>query len=69
MDRDSLVRLLSASPIRILMNDGNSYVIDQPSEAIVDDISCYALYRKDGGKYATMVLPLVTMSGVEPLVQ
>lgn len=67
MDRELLQRLLDASPIRILMNDGRSYTIDDPRQAIVDNISCYTLYHDDDGKVRTMVLPLVTMSGVEPI--
>lgn len=67
MDRETLRRLLDASPIRILMNDGKSYTIDDPRQAIVDNISCYTLYRDEDGKLRTMILPLVTMSGVEPL--
>lgn len=67
MDRESLDKLLAVGPVRILMNDGNSYSIDKPDKAIVDEISCYTLYRDSEGKVRTMILPLVTISGVEPL--
>jgi len=68
MDREELLALMKAGPIRILMNDGREYSVEHPSEAIVSDISAYVLYRSQtDGKLKAMVLPLVTMAGVEPI--
>lgn len=67
MDRDELNQLIQQGPVRILMNDGNSYDIPNAECALVSDIAAYTLYRAEDGKMRTMILPLVTMSGVEPL--
>ncbi|MEM8944813.1 MAG: hypothetical protein AAGD11_06480 [Planctomycetota bacterium] len=67
MDREELTSLIKKGPVRILMNDGNSYKVPSAEFALVSDIAAYKLYRADDGKMRTMVLPLVTMSGVEPL--
>ena len=68
MDREELVALMNEGPIRIHMNDGREYTVVNPGEAIVSDISAHVLYRSEtDGKLKAMVLPLVTMSGVEPL--
>ncbi|NOZ39481.1 MAG: hypothetical protein GXP24_04560 [Planctomycetes bacterium] len=49
------------------MNDGESYEVPSIEFVVVSDIAAYTLYRADDGKMRTMILPLVTMSGVEPL--
>jgi len=68
MDRKELLELLDKGPVRILMNDGNSYTVASPRESIVTDISAHVLYRdSEDGKLRAMILPLVTMSGVEQL--
>jgi len=67
MDREELTKLIKNGPVRILMNDGNSYEVPGTEFAVVSDIAAYTLYRADDGKMRTMILPLVTMSGVEPL--
>lgn len=67
MDRDEFEVLLKKAPIRVLMNDGNSYVIEKTELAIVSDLYISTLHRRDDGKLGTMHLPLVTVSGVEEL--
>ncbi len=67
MDREELLALMKAGPIRVRMNDGEVYSIAAPAEAIVSDIAAHVLYRTDDGKLRAMVLPLVTMAGVEPI--
>ncbi|MEQ8210583.1 MAG: hypothetical protein RH917_12205 [Lacipirellulaceae bacterium] len=67
MDREELLKLLQTGPIRILMNDGNSYSVEQPSEAIVSDDAAHVLYRDTKGQVRVMILPLVSMSGIEQL--
>ncbi len=68
MDREELIAMIKAGPVRILMNDGREYDIAAPDEALITDIAAYVLYRsKTDGKLKAMTLPLVTMSGVEPI--
>lgn len=67
MDREELTRLIKQGPVRILMNDGNAYEVPSAEFALVSDIAAYTLYRAEDGKMRTMILPLVTMTGVEPL--
>jgi hypothetical protein len=49
------------------MDDGRAYDVEKPEFASVSDISAAVLYRGEDGKLRHMHLPLVTMSGVEPL--
>lgn len=68
MDRDELNQLIAKGPVRILMNDGNVYTVESSEFITVSDIAAAVLYRSEkDGKYRHMHLPLVTMSGVEPL--
>ncbi len=67
MDREELTKLIAEGPIRIRMNDGRSYEVAGPEFATVSDIAAAVLYRAEDGKYRHMHLPLVTMSGVEPI--
>jgi hypothetical protein len=67
MDREELTTLIKRGPIRIRMNDGRAYDVEKPEFASVSDISAAVLYRGEDGKLRHMHLPLVTMSGVEPL--
>ena len=67
MDREELNAIIAEGPVRIHMNDGQSYLVPGPEFALVSDITATILYRAKDGKYRHMHLPLVTMSGVEPL--
>lgn len=67
MDREELLKLLNASPVRILKNDDNSYTVQHASESVVSDDAACVLYRGEDGKLRLMILPLVSMSGIEPL--
>ena len=68
MDREELNALIAKGPVRILMNDGNEYLIESAECVSVSDIAAAVLYRDEqDGKLRHMYLPLVTMSGVEPL--
>lgn len=67
MERDELIALIKAGPIKIHMNDGQNYTIAAPAEAVVSDISAHVLYRAADGRLKTMVLPLLNMAGVEEL--
>ncbi len=67
MDREELTTLISEGPVLIRMNDGRQYTIESSEFAIVSDIAASVLYRADDNKLRTIYLPLVTMSGVEPL--
>ena len=67
MDREELTALIAKGPVRIRMNDGHEYMIESSEFATVSDIAAAVLYRAEDGKLRHMHLPLVTMSGVEPL--
>ena len=67
MDREELNALIAKGPVRIHMNDGQSYFVPSPEFALVSDIAAAVLYLADDGKYRHFHLPLVTMSGVEPI--
>jgi len=69
MDREELMALIRKGPVRILMNDGESYEVAGSEFAVVSDIAASVLYRAVDGKLRTMYLPLVTMSGVQPLTE
>ncbi len=68
MERKELLSLMEAGPIRIVMNDGRSFDVAHPREALVTDISAYVLYRDpDDGRLKAVVLPLVIMAAVHPV--
>ena len=67
MDREELNALVRQGPIRIRMNDGRFYDVENHDWISVSDISAAVLYRGDDGKLRHVHLPLVTMSAVEPL--
>ncbi len=67
MDRKELNLLIAEGPIRIRMNDGRSYDVENHDWISVSDISAAVLHRDDDGKLRHVHLPLVTMSAVEPL--
>ena len=67
MDREELMTLIRKGPVRILMNDGESYDVPNVEFAVVSDIAASVLYLGADGKMRTMHLPLVTMSGVEEI--
>lgn len=69
MDREELLALLRQGPHRIRMNDGHHYDVASLEMAVVSDIAAYVLRRSDDGKLRTVVLPLVTMTAVEPLTE
>jgi hypothetical protein len=49
------------------MNNGRTFDIPNREFAIVSDIAAHVLYRAEDGKLKAAVLPLVTMSVVEPM--
>jgi hypothetical protein len=67
MDREELNALVRQGPIRIRMNDGRSYDVENHDWISVSDIAAAVLYRADDGKLRHVHLPLVTMTAVEPL--
>jgi hypothetical protein len=67
MDREELTNLARQGPIRIRMKDGCSYDVPNIEQILISDISASVLYRHADGKLRHVHLPLVAMSGVEPL--
>jgi len=67
VEREELTQLIKNGPVRILLNDSNSYEVPSSEFALVSDFAGHTLDRAPIEKMRTMILPLVTMSGVEPL--
>jgi hypothetical protein len=67
VDREELTNLIAEGPVRITMNSGRTFDIPNREFAIVSDIAAHVLYRAEDGKKKAAVLPLVTMSVVEPI--
>jgi hypothetical protein len=67
MDREELIKTIEHGPVRIHMNNGAVYDIEKPSFALVAELTVAVLYRSEDGKLRNVILPLVTMSAVEPI--
>ncbi len=67
MDREELNELIRTGPVRITMNDGRSFEVENFEMVSISDIAAAVLYRADDGKLRHNYLPLVTMTSVEPL--
>lgn len=67
MDREELIKTISAGPVRIRMNDGSTYDVEKREFALVSDLTVAVLYRADDGKFRNVILPLVTMVAIEPI--
>jgi hypothetical protein len=67
MDCEELKNLIAEGPVRITMNSGRTFDIPNREFALVSDTTAYVLYRAEDGRLKTAVLPLVTMSVVEPI--
>ncbi|MEQ8847614.1 hypothetical protein [Botrimarina sp.] len=67
MEREELMKLILAGPIRITMNDGQSYDVINRDFATVSDFSVSVLYKAPDGKWRHHHLPLVSIAGVEEL--
>ena len=67
MDREELLKAISAGPIESVMTNGDRVVVPSSEFAIVDSIAAHVLYKAGDGKLRTAILPLVTMSVIHPL--
>lgn len=67
MDREELMKVIRQGPVRITMNNNQTFHVPDREFAIVDDIAAHVLYRETNGKMRTVILPLVTMAVVEQL--
>lgn len=67
MDRSDLVSALDQGPVRVYMNDGNTYEIPDHKSCVVDSTTAYVLYRRDDGKLKAHWLALVSMNRIEPV--
>ena len=68
MDRESLLAAIDLGPVRVYMNDGHSYEIEDHKSCLIDYIRAYVLYRDSDGKLRAQCLALVCMTRVEPIV-
>jgi len=69
MDRESLMEVIRKGPVRITMNSGDTFEVPGIEFAIVDETAAYVLRRAADGKLRAAILPLVTMSVVEPIAE
>lgn len=67
MDREELIETIKRGPVRIPTNDGSVYDIEKPEFATVAELTVSVLYRNQDGKLKHVLLPLVTMTAVEPI--
>ena len=67
MDRDTLNTAISDGPIRITMNDGSTYDIQDQKLMLVDATTAYVLQRASDGRLRAVWLSLVCMVKVERL--
>ncbi|MEZ6087411.1 MAG: hypothetical protein R3C05_05160 [Pirellulaceae bacterium] len=66
MDRETLVNALAEGPIRIYLNDGQAFEIDNPQWCGVDSTTAYVMFRDEAtGKIKTHWLSLVCMTRIE----
>jgi len=67
MDREGLNTLIRQGPVRIRMNNGDTYDVPSIEFATVGDIAAAVLVRGDDSKLRPLHLALVAMCSVEPL--
>jgi hypothetical protein len=67
MEREELANLIAQSPVRVRMNNGETYDITSAEMATVGDISMAVLVRGEDGKLRNRLLALVCMCSVEDL--
>ena len=67
MDREELTELIKQGPVRIRMNNGETYDVPSIEFAVVSDIAASVLVRGEDDKMRTKHLALVAMCSVEPL--
>ena len=67
MDRETLLQAIELGPVRVTMNDGSSYDIDNLRDVAVDSTTCYLMKRGADGRYRAIWLALVCMTKVEQL--
>ena len=66
-DREPQLQAIEHDPVRVTMNDGPSYDIDNLRDVSVDSTTCYLMKRGADGRYRTIWLALVCMTKVEQL--
>jgi hypothetical protein len=68
VDRETLIRAIDDGPVRVYMNDGQSFEIADHKSCMVDDMKAYVLFRAEDGKLRSHWLSLVCMTRIEPIV-
>ncbi|MGL4514136.1 MAG: hypothetical protein ACRCT8_13680 [Lacipirellulaceae bacterium] len=67
MDRDSILELIRLGPVRIKMNNGDTFDVPSIEFATVSDLTAAVLVRSEDGKLRHRLLSLVAICSVEPL--
>ncbi|MBP85330.1 MAG: hypothetical protein CMJ64_01220 [Planctomycetaceae bacterium] len=67
MDREELMRLIAQGPIRVRMNNGETFEVPNAEIATVSDISAAVLVRDEDGRLRHRHLALVCICTVEDL--
>jgi hypothetical protein len=68
MEPDEVRGWIKRSPVRIRMNNGDTYEVPSPEFALVGDYSVAVLTR-DNGRMLNKLLALVNISGIVQLPQ
>ncbi|KAA1259740.1 hypothetical protein LF1_22770 [Rubripirellula obstinata] len=67
MDREELLKLIDTGPVKITMNDGSQYTVNDHKDVAVGDLTAYVLVRDPRGILRGTHLSLVCMASVEEL--
>ena len=67
MDKATLDFAINEGPLRITMNNGETFEILDPKTVLVDATTAYVLRRAEDGKMRAVWLSLVCMCKVERL--
>jgi len=67
MDRDTLLQAIDQGPVRVFMNDGQSFEISSLKDVAVDSMTAYVVYRDETNRYRAHWLSLVAMTRIEQI--
>ncbi len=66
MDRETLIAAIDQGPVRVYMNDGQSFKIEDHKACAVDSTTVYVMYRDEtSDRIKTHWLSLVAMTRIE----
>jgi len=67
MEKEELQQQLAYCPLRIRMNDGREYLVENRDFIMIGDYAASVLYRREDGKLLNGLMGLMNITMVEPL--